>query len=170
MPAKKKTAGVKAAAKIANDARPLEVGGDCEQIDMLGALGLPINKRVAALRAKRTGLPGRPVGSPNKRTVEMANYLLSKYKSPLETLAQIAATPIAELAASLGCTMLEAVQEIRLAAIALKDHIHSKMPVAVDVTNTKIIYLTITEEVAPPADGIGLVGEIIDLTAKDVTH
>lgn len=170
MPAKKKTAGVKAAAKIANDVRPLEVGDDFEQIDMLSALGLPINKRVTTLRAKRTGLPGRPAGSPNKRTVEMASYLLSRYKSPLETLAQIQATPIAELAASLGCTALEALQEIRLAAIALKDHVHSKMPVAVDVTNTKVIYLTITEEVAPINNGVGLVGEIIDLTAKDATH
>lgn len=146
------------------------VVSDGEQIEMLEALGLPVNANVLALRARRSGR-GRPAGSRNKRTVEMANYLLSQYKSPLEVLAQITATPIAELAAALACTKLEALQEIRLAAIALKDHLHSKMPVAVDVTNTKIIHLTITED-APPAanDGVGLVGEVIDLTAEDVTE
>lgn len=171
MAAKKKAAGVKAAAEIANRERPLVVDDDAEQIDMLGELGLPLNAKVLKLRAERTGKPGRPLNSRNKRTVEMAQYLLSRYRSPLETLAQIQSTPIKELAASIGCTQLEALQEVRLAAIALKDHLHSKMPVAVDVTNTKIIHLTITEE-APPAanDGVGLVGEIIDLTASDVAE
>lgn len=161
-------AGEKTALDIANRERPLDVGEEIEQVDLLDGLGLPINEKVLKLRAERTGKPGRPLNSRNKRTVEMAQYLLSRYRSPLETLAQIQATPINELAASLGCTQLEALQEIRLAAIALKDHMHSKMPVAVDVTNTKIIHLTITED-APPAanDGVGLVGEIIDLTATE---
>jgi hypothetical protein len=163
--------GEKTALEMANLERPLELEDDGEQIDMLASLGLPINENVIALREARTGKPGRPPNSRNKRTVEMANYLLSRYKSPLEVLAQIAATPIAELAASLKCTNLEAMQEIRLAAIALKDHLHSKMPVAVDVTNRKVIHLTIHEDGVPTSgtDGAGLVGEIIDLSAHDVT-
>jgi hypothetical protein len=73
---KKKAAGVKAAAAIANNNRPINLEGDGEQLEMLEALGLPVNSNVLALRAKRVG-PGRPAGSRNKRTVEMANYLLS---------------------------------------------------------------------------------------------
>ena len=95
----------------------------------------------------------------------MAAYLLSRYTSPLEVLAQIAVARVDQLAASLGCTKLEALQEKRLAAIALKDHLHSKMPVAVDITDRKVIYLTIGEDPAnrdaPPVEG----DDILDLTA-----
>jgi hypothetical protein len=170
--ARQKT-GVKKAAAIAHAAKPLPTAAPVEQVDMLSELGLPITKNVERLRAAKREGPGRPAGSLNKRTVEMANYLLSRYVSPLERLAQIVAAPIDELSASLGCTKLEALQEIRLASIALKDHLHSKMPVAVDVTNTKIIHLTITEDAPPPMaanDGVGLVGEVLDLTAIDVTE
>lgn len=164
-------AGEKTALEIANQVRPLDVDEDAEQIDMLDSLGLPINDNVIALRAERaarTGKPGRPLHSRNKRTVEMANYLLRRYRSPLETLMQIQATPVDELAAALGCTKVEALQEIRLAAIACKDHVHSKMPVAVDVTNRKIIQLSIVEDAGGGGSaGVGLVGEIIDLTAVE---
>jgi hypothetical protein len=161
-------AGEKTALEIASQARLLEPEEEIEQVDLLQSLGAPVTSNVLKLRAAKRIGPGRPAGSRNRRTVEMANYLLSKYTSPLEVLAQIATAPIDELSASLSCTKLEALQEKRLAAIALKDHLHSKMPVAVDVTNTKIIHLTITED-APVAanDGIGLVGEIIDLTARE---
>jgi hypothetical protein len=163
--------GEKTALELANQDRPLELETAAEQIDLLEELGLPINPQVVDIRTLRTGKPGRPPQSRNKRTVEMANYLLSRYTSPLEVLAQIAAAPIEELSASLRCTLLEALQEKRLAAIALKDHLHSKMPVAVDVTNRKVIHLTIHEDGVSPtgAGGAGLVGEIIDLSAHDVT-
>lgn len=110
-----------------------------EQLELLGA---PVNEAVELVRAQRRK-PGRPPGSHNKRTTEMAAYLLSRYSSPLEVLAQIMTAGVAELAAALGCSKLEALQEKRLAAIALKDHLHSKMPIAVDMTNHKIIHLTI---------------------------
>jgi len=139
---------------------------EVEQVDMLTELGLPINEEVERLRAAKRDGPGRPAGSRNKRTVEMANYLLSRYTSPLEVLAQIAAAPIDELSKSIGCTRLEALQEKRLAAIALKDHLHSKMPVAVDVTSRKVVYLTMELPPDPGGTGgVGVVGEILDLAA-----
>jgi hypothetical protein len=169
---KRRTAGTKKAAQIANEAVPLVVNDDVEQVDMIAELGLPVTARVQQLRAQKQLGPGRPAGSRNKRTLEWANYLLSKYTSPLEVLAQIATAPIDELSASLGCTKLEALQEKRLAAIALKDHLHSKMPVSVDVTNRKVVHLVIGEIPGPPppdANGVGLVGEILDLTAVDIS-
>lgn len=174
--AKRKKIGGKKAARIANAAKPLPIAPPPEQVDMLERidplreLGAPVGKNVERLRAQKPTGPGRPAGSLNRRTVEMADYLLSRYKSPLEVLAQIAVSPIDELSASLGCTKLEALQEVRLAAIALKDHLHSKMPLAVDVTNRKVIHLVIGE--IPGGDpnvgggGVGL-SEIIDLTATE---
>lgn len=161
-------AGEKAALEIAHQVKPSEIEDAPEQIDLLDCLGAPVNESVQRLRAAKDG-PGRPAGSRNKRTVEMANYLLSRYTSPLEVLAQIATARIDELSASLACTKLEALQEKRLAAIALKDHVHSKMPVAVDITNTKVVYLTITEDAPARSNGVGLADEIINLTAKDIT-
>lgn len=175
--ATRKKIGGKKAARIANAAKPLPIAPPPEQVDMLERidplreLGLPIGKKVERMRAKKTGLPGRPAGSLNRRTVEIADYLLSRYTSPLEKLAQIAVSPVDELSASLGCTKLEALQEIRLCAIALVPFLHSKMPLAVDVTNRKVIHLVIGE--IPGGDpnvgggGVGLAHEIIDLVAAE---
>lgn len=170
MAGKKKAAGVKRAAKIANEIKPMPAAPVVEQVDMLAELGAPVNANVVRLRNKKHDRPGRPPGSLNRRTVDMADYLLSKYTSPLEVLAQIAVAPIDELSASLACTKLEALQEKRLAAIALKDHIHSKMPLAVDVTNRKVIHLVIGEipDYDPAAGGgAGLTGEVLDLVATE---
>lgn len=173
--AKKKRGGIKRAAAIANEIKPVPAALVIEQgelpIDPLRELGLPIGKNVERMRAAKPKGPGRPAGSLNRRTVDMAEYLLSKYTSPLERLAQIAVSPVDELSASLGCTKLEALQEVRLCAIALAPFLHSKMPLAVDVTNRKIIHLVIGE--IPPGDpsvgggGVGLANEIIDLVATE---
>lgn len=159
--------GEKTAVEMAIAAQPAP-DDEAEQLDMLG---LPENAKVIALRAEREGKIGRPKGARNRRTVEMADFLLRQFRSPLVTLAQIQQTPVDELAAALGCTALEALQEIRLAAIALKDHVHSKMPVAVDVTNHRIIHLTL-EDPAPEAandgdDHVTLVGEILSRREPD---
>jgi hypothetical protein len=133
-----------------------------EQLELLGA---PVNEKVLEVRAERTKV-GRPPGALNRRTSEMARYLLSRYTSPLEVLAQIATAPVGELSASLGCSKLEALQEKRLAAIALKDHLHSKMPIAVDLTHEKIIHLTIDEgEPLDPKAGEASNDDVLTLTA-----
>jgi hypothetical protein len=112
-------------------------------------IGAPETERVVDLREKRAAKDGsnrgRTPGVRNRRTLEMANFLLRRYASPLEILAQIAVARVDELSASIGCTKLEALQEKRLAAIALVPYLHQKMPVAVDVTNTKVVHLTINE-------------------------
>ena len=140
-----------------------------EQIDLLDEIGLFKNRKVIELQAQREGKIGRPKGARNRRTVEMANYLLSRYRSPLELFAQIVATPTAELAAALGCTVLEALQEQRLNAIALAPFIHQKQPVAVDLTNKREIHITIVEglpmEEIPRDEGVG----IVDVVAREVT-
>jgi hypothetical protein len=119
----------------------------------LEGLGLPVTDAVVRIR-ERTGKPGRPLGARNRRTEEMANYLLSKYAHPLERLAQIWSTGTEELAVSLGCSKQEALVEQRLAITAALPYLQPKLPLAVDLTNRKEIRLTILED-ASHAPGAG---------------
>jgi len=176
-PKKRKTArvkatnGEKAAFKLALDMAPPAFDDDPEQMDWIDELVGP--KRGPQVREIRAKI-GRPAGARNKRTVEFAEYLLSRYTSPAEGLAQIANMSIEELVAATGCTRLEALQEKRLAAIPLLPYLHSKMPVSIDITNRKLIYLHIGAELSgpfpslaspQPLQGVGLSATIIDGTA-----
>lgn len=136
-------------------------GDDGEQLDLLG---LPLSvagiEAVAAIGQRRG--PGRPLGSRNKRTVDWTDFLLSRYGSPLEVLAQIATRSVAELQRQLRCSALEAFQEKRHAAVALLPYLHQRQAVAVDVTNRQVVHLTIVDQ-APDAGGDGVAVHIVDV-------
>jgi hypothetical protein len=153
--------GEKTALRAAVDAYE----ADDEEIQLeLEQLGLPVNAKVVAIR-ERTGKPGRRKGSRNRRTEAMAQYLLAKYRHPLERLAQIYSAPTEELAASLGCTKLEALAEQRLSIIAALPYVQPKLPLAVDLTNHKVITLTINEDPHVAGNAGEDNDEIITLTA-----
>lgn len=147
------TNGEKAAVKLAlGDAPPAPPSAPyTEQMDLLEDLiGFRETVTLSDARANRAAaVKGRPLGSKNKRTIEWAEYLLSRYSSPLEVLAQIATMSIEELVAGLRCTKLEALQEKRLAAIALLPYVHAKQPVAIDFTKRQIVTLVIVEPEVP---------------------
>jgi len=109
-----------------------------EQLDLLGLPPL----RAGAILAERRGR-GRPPGARNKRTEDLVAWLLGKYPSPLEGLLQMANARVDELAAQLGCTPLEALQEKRHAAIAALPYIHQRQAIAVDVTQRNVVHLTL---------------------------
>lgn len=132
-------AGEKTAVEMALDGAP-ELS-DEEQLDMLGMPPKPFR---APWSPAQKG-PGRPPGARNKRTVEMVNYLSSQYRSPLEVLAVISNAGVGELAARLGCTKLEALQEMRIAASTLLPYWHQKMPLAVDL-NQRVVHLNIFDD------------------------
>ena len=117
-------------------------GAEPEQLDLLG-LPAPRSGTPSAAAVARGA--GRPLGSRNKRTVAWANYLTRRYGSPLEVLAQIATAHITVLRDSLACTALEAMIEKRQAAIALLPYIHQRQPLAVDLTNRQVVYLSIMD-------------------------
>lgn len=75
---------------------------------------------------------GRPAGSRNRRTVEMARYLLANYRHPLVGLAEIYSRPVGVLAAELGCTKLEAFQAQLTAMRELAPYVAQKMPTMID--------------------------------------
>lgn len=138
-----------------------------EQLDIEDLIGAPETWKLKTVRAENAAQlrgPGRPPGARNKRTLEWAEYLLTRYASPLEVLAQMAVARVDELAASLGCTKLEAFQEKRQAAIALVPYVHQKQPLAVNLNNKTFVYLTINEgdENGPRDDDITLTARVVE--------
>ncbi len=109
--------------------------GDAEQLSMLG-LELP------ATRAVR----GRPPGQRNLRNQRVADYLLARYRDPLEGLVQMAGLSVGDLAAALGCSKLEAWQEKRQCAAASLPYLHQRQALAVDLTSRQAVYLSIVED------------------------
>jgi hypothetical protein len=85
---------------------------------------------------------GRPAGSRNRSTEEWSRFILTRYRSPLLGLAELAqATPLvlqAELGGAPdpvkggGCTLVEAVRIIMAAQQALAPYLHQKQPTAID--------------------------------------
>jgi hypothetical protein len=112
--------GIKAALAGEDLARPPAV----EEGEQLELAGLPL-----APAAKRA--PGRPAGSLNKATEAWREFLLTKYRSPLEVLAETFTRPVDELAKALGCKRLEAYQLQLQAARELAPYVHKKMPVEI---------------------------------------
>lgn len=67
-------------------------------------------RRIEALRSPRRVGPGRPPGAKNRSTIEWQRYLLAKYRSPLEVMAEIMSRPVHDLADEVGCTRYEALK------------------------------------------------------------
>jgi len=83
-------------------------------------------------RREQLRRPGRPIGSPNKRSMRMRDYIAAKgYTDPLLFFAEAISRGARDLALELGCSPLEAFQEMRHCADSLAPYLHSKMPVAV---------------------------------------
>lgn len=137
---------------------------DPEQLDFLG-LPEPMSPLGRELVAKRRA--GRPPGARNKRTTATVDWLLRQYQDPRAVLLAIAQSPVDELAARLGCTPMEALQEKRLAAIGVLPYVAQKQPLAVDLREHKSVTLTIIDGTLEMSDdGIGLTATIIENDAK----
>lgn len=93
--------------------------------------------------------PGRPAGSPNKRTEAVVEYMLARYRSPLEALAGIYSKPVGDLAAELAelvggsrpswSQILELLRLQIAAAKELAPYLHQKQPTAVEVEGSGAI-------------------------------
>jgi hypothetical protein len=124
-------------------------------------LGLPENPHVAMLRAKRQAA-GRPPGARNKRSEDVARFIVEQIGDPLLMLAQLAVMPAAELAAAVGCTTAEALIEKRLAAIAVLPFVHQRQAVAIDVKTHREVSLTLVLGDVPQAVG-NISGTVLDI-------
>ena len=141
--------GAQAAVDAAGRPAPVEVAGwaagprpaEARQGSLFGA-EVPEPDGVGALapEVKPRGR-GRPPGARNRSTEEWSRYLLTRYRSPLVGLAEIAQAGPAELAAELStgsgedaevCTLVEALRLIMSAQQALAPYLHQKQPTAID--------------------------------------
>lgn len=120
----------------------LDDDGEAEQ---LGLFGEPQTEAGKALFPAEKRGPGRPWGSRNKRTERTVQWLLQRYRDPRAVLLEIAEANVGDLAARLGCSLYEALQEKRLCAQAVLPYVAQRQPLAVDVTNRQVVYLTIHE-------------------------
>lgn len=120
--------------------------------------------------------PGRPKGSTNKRTQEWGDYILSRYSSPLEVLAQTMSRPVRELADELSCSVADAFKMQILAAKELAPYLHQKMPTAIDLGDSPAALLpfAITADMAQslgfdPAAGFPVV-DVESVEIQEVTE
>lgn len=145
------------AVQIALENEPEAPFTAAEQMDLLGLAPTPKSEQLPQTGEARRG---RPKGALNKQTLEWAEFLDRQFRHPLVTLAAIQSSGIDELAARLGCTKLEALQEIRIAAAMLLPYRAKKMPIAVNV-NGKILHLNILagDEQLPAEDVLELMPE-----------
>lgn len=79
------------------------------------------------------GVPGRPTGSANKRTLQLARYLAALgFKDPALGLAHVASMDWGALAKALSCTPLEAARFWLDCSDKLMPYIHQKRPIALE--------------------------------------
>lgn len=130
---------------------------EAEQLGLFAEPATPEGRR----RMLISRPPGRPPGSRNKRTERTVQWLLARHRDPRAVLLEIAEANLHDLAVLLGCTLFEAMQEKRLAAIGVLPYVAQKLPLAVDVTNRQVYQLTIVKGAAEPA-GVGVAARIIE--------
>ncbi len=138
--------------------------GEEDEAEQLGLFAPPVTEEGRRRQLVKRG-PGRPPGARNKRTERTVQFLLARHRDPREVLLEIAGTQVEDLAALLGCTLLEALQERRLAAVAVLPYVAQRQPLAIDVTNRQVVYLTINEgqlQEAGAGDGIGVTARVIE--------
>ena len=162
------TGGMAAGVAMALDARAGEgvLPPEPEQLDMPDLLGLPLvtgesrEGPGSAIRGR-----GRPRGARNRRTTEIADYLIGQYGHPLEMLVQVAMMPVERLAQLKGCNEVQALEQKRLAAAAALPYLAQRQPLAVDVTNHRSLSLTIIEG---GDDGAGEDAEVVVVDIVDI--
>lgn len=110
----------------------------------------------------------RPV-APNQlkphehRVVKTVAGLLATHQDPREVLLEMAETHVADIAAMLECTLLEAWQEKRLAAVAVLPYIAKKQATEIDLNTRQQVDLTIVTEAATAT----LEGDVVEVVPNE---
>ncbi|CAA7621155.1 hypothetical protein [Magnetospirillum sp. UT-4] len=113
---------------------------------------------------------GRPPGAINKTTAAWRDYLLSRYRSPLEALAETYSRPVEDLAQQLQCKPVEAFKIQVQAAAELAPYLHGKMPVEVNLQGSAPILQIVAPEAAMAFYQVqgGGAGPLLDMPVGEV--
>lgn len=167
---------------LAAAARGLPLARDAEepgQGSLFGALPPDpdgVGELAEAAPGERRGR-GRPPGSRNRSTSDWSRYILSRYRSPLIGLAEIAAATPHELQAALGgppvaaapgqdgepgqraegITLAECLRIIMQAQASLAPYLHQKQPLAVDTGGGSTLTIIINRGEGAPVDAARIV-------------
>ena len=103
---------------------------------------LPEDADVAEAEIERARGPGRPSGAVNRATRQMRDYILKNFSDPAVGLAvtglrsslQSSLEAAIALAGTLGCKPIEALDLMRKCSVDLMPYVHSKQPLAVQLT------------------------------------
>lgn len=95
------------AAALAQQLAGAEIPGEIEeQLELTELAQLPLLGEIKVDGRIVTG--GRPKGSLNKATKELAAYVLSRHRHPVIGAAEVCDLPVKELARALACDLIEA--------------------------------------------------------------
>lgn len=106
----------------------------------------------------RTGGPGRPRGSQNRSTRDLVKLIEATGRHPLLAMAEIVATPIDVIAATLGCKKIEAADYHRKVMADLAPYVAQKLPTAVQVqgANAGMLVINLGGPVGEAAAGLDM--------------
>lgn len=90
---------------------------------------------VTAVLQSRRG-PGRPPGSPNKKTEDLRRFLLARFKHPAVALAEIYSVPTTCLAAELGMKAGDVLALQIRAAAEVAPYVDSRMPAKIAISDS----------------------------------
>ncbi|WP_439813991.1 hypothetical protein [Zavarzinia sp. CC-PAN008] len=112
---------------------------------------------------------GRKPGSRNKRTAAFADYILSRYRSPLVVLAETWSRPVDVLAVELGCDKEDAFKIQQAAAVAALPYLHERQAVAVNLEGAAPVTLVIGSLEAGSGDGLDAAGDgvVLDIEVEE---
>lgn len=88
-------------------------------------------------------------GQPKKRGtfhIYTVSQLLESFRDPRAVLLEIAGTDTHILAEQIGCSMLEALAERRMAAQSVLPYVSQKLPVQVDMRHTRVINVNLLDK------------------------
>jgi hypothetical protein len=104
-----------------------------------------------ARAAKKTGAtikptPQRQAAKRSAATIFTVSQLLERYRDPRAILLEIAGMDTAKLAEQTGCSLIEALQERRLCAMAVLPYVVQKLPTQVDMRHTRAITVNLLDK------------------------
>lgn len=114
--------------------------------------------------------PGRPRGAINRTTRDLVKLIESTGRHPLLAMAEIVATPIDVIAATLGCKRIEAAEYHRKVMSDLAPYVAQKLPTAVQVQGANAGMLVINLGAALGEAAAGLDLKLVAQNAADAAR